>query len=76
MVPAIETNGTPAEVLARRLQENLEARNARGDRRYELALSVGLARYDPERPCSIEELVAQADRAMYEAKYHPPALTC
>ena len=68
VVLAIETNGSPAEVLIHRLQENLEARNAREGRRYELSLSVGLARYDPERPCSIEELLAQADRAMYERK--------
>ncbi|MFQ5814333.1 MAG: PAS domain S-box protein, partial [Anaerolineae bacterium] len=68
VVLAVETNGSPAEVLVHRLQENLEARNARRDRRYELSLSVGLARYDPERPCSIEELLTQADRAMYERK--------
>jgi diguanylate cyclase (GGDEF)-like protein/PAS domain S-box-containing protein len=68
VVLAIETNGSPAEVLTARFQENLETRNAREGRRYELSLSVGLARYDPERPCSIDELVAQADRAMYERK--------
>ncbi len=68
VVLAVETNGSPAEVLIHRLQENLAARNARGGRRYELSFSVGLARYDPERPCSIEELLAQADRVMYEQK--------
>jgi len=68
VVLAVETNGSPAEVLIHRLQENLETRNAREGRRYELSLSVGLARYDPESPCSIDELVAQADRAMYEKK--------
>ena len=62
VVLAVETNGSPAEVLIHRLQENLAARNARGGRRYELSFSVGLARYDPERPCSIEELLAQADQ--------------
>jgi len=68
VVLAIETDGAPAEVLTARLQENLEARNAKGDLRYKLSLSMGLARYDPERGCSIDELVAQADRAMYEQK--------
>jgi diguanylate cyclase (GGDEF)-like protein/PAS domain S-box-containing protein len=68
VVLAIETNGSPAEVLATRFQENLKARNAREDRHYKLSLSVGLARYDPEYPCSIDELLAQADRAMYEQK--------
>ncbi len=68
VVMAIETNGSPAEVLITRLQENLKARNAREDRHYKLSLSVGLARYDPEHPCSIDELLARADKAMYERK--------
>jgi PleD family two-component response regulator len=50
------------------VQENLEVRNARGDRRYKLSLSMGIARYDPEHPCSIDELLARADRLMYEQK--------
>ena len=68
LVLAIETDGFPAKVLTARLQENLEARNAKGDLRYKLSLSIGIARYEPERPCSIDELVARADRAMYEKK--------
>jgi diguanylate cyclase (GGDEF)-like protein/PAS domain S-box-containing protein len=68
VVLAVETNGDGAEILATRLRENLEARNAKGDRRYELSLSVGIARYDPEHPCSIDELVTRADRAMYKRK--------
>jgi diguanylate cyclase (GGDEF)-like protein/PAS domain S-box-containing protein len=68
VVLVIETNGSPAEVLTHRLQENLAARNARGDRPYELSLSIGLARYDPHRSCSIDGLLTQADRAMYEEK--------
>jgi len=68
VVLAIETDGASANVLTARLQENLEARNARRGRRYELSLSVGIASYDPEHPCSIDELVARADRAMYEQK--------
>ena len=68
VVLAIETNGVPAEILITRLQQSLEVRNARKERRYKLSLSVGLARYDPELPCSIDELLARADRAMYEKK--------
>jgi diguanylate cyclase (GGDEF)-like protein/PAS domain S-box-containing protein len=68
VVLAIETDGAPAEVITARLQENLEAHNAREDRRYKLSLSIGIAHYDPEHPCSINELLAQADRAMYEKK--------
>lgn len=68
VVLAIETNGSPAEGLVTRLRENLEALNAQADRRYELSLSVGLAHYDPEDPCSLEDLLTQADREMYEQK--------
>jgi diguanylate cyclase (GGDEF)-like protein/PAS domain S-box-containing protein len=68
VVLVIETDGVSAENLTSRLQQNLEARNARGDRRYKLSLSMGIARYDPEHPCSIDELLAQADRLMYEQK--------
>ncbi len=51
-----------------RLRENLDARNASGDHRFKLSLSVGIARYDPEHPCSIDELLARVDRSMYEKK--------
>jgi diguanylate cyclase (GGDEF)-like protein/PAS domain S-box-containing protein len=69
VVLAVETNGFPAEVLATRLQKSLEARNAKGERPYKLSLSVGLARYDPEHPCSMDDLLMRADRAMYERKW-------
>ena len=55
-----------AENFISRLQECLKARNTRGDCCYKLSLSVGIARYDPEDPCSIEELLAWADILMYE----------
>ena len=31
-------------------------------------LSVGMAQYDPNHPCSIDELLAEADVLMYEHK--------
>jgi len=64
----IETNGASAETLIARLQDKLEAHNATGDGRYKLSLSVGFARYDPEHPEAIDELLARADRFMYEQK--------
>ena len=68
VVLAVETDSANPEVLTARLQENLEARNAKGDHHYRLSLSVGVARCDPEHPCSIDELLAWADRAMYEQR--------
>ncbi|MGH7409793.1 MAG: diguanylate cyclase [Candidatus Methylomirabilis sp.] len=65
---ALETSKDIAEILIARLQENFNARNAKGDRRYTLLISLGIARYDPESPCSIDELLAMADTSMYGQK--------
>lgn len=35
---------------------------------YPLSLSVGFAYYDPENPCTIQELLVKADKYMYENK--------
>lgn len=37
-------------------------------RRYNLSISMGCSYYDPENPCSIDELMARADKLMYEQK--------
>jgi len=67
-VLAIEGRRDSAEMLISRLQENLDTHNARGKCSYELSLSMGIARYDPECPCSIDELLGRADSLMYEQK--------
>lgn len=68
-VLAIEAGQDSADILRTRLQENLDARNAKGGGRpYTLAISVGMARYDPSHPYSIDELMARADASMYEQK--------
>jgi len=58
------------ESLAVRLQEKFSATNSLGNRPYDLSISVGLACFDSEEGHSIEELMARADRAMYENKRH------
>jgi diguanylate cyclase (GGDEF)-like protein/PAS domain S-box-containing protein len=65
---ALETSSYGAERLTLRLLEKLEERNRRGETRYRLSMSIGFARYDPDRPCSIEELLEQGDAMMYERK--------
>ncbi len=67
-VLAIGSRRDSAEMLISRLQENLDSHNAKGKRHYELSLSMGIARYDPECPCSIDELLDRADTLMYEQK--------
>jgi len=67
-VLALEAPESSAQTMVTRLMENLEAHNARGDRYYKLTFSVGSARYDPEAPCSVTDLIKQADSSMYQQK--------
>lgn len=64
----VEDNKAGAEILTTRFQNNLDARNAKEDRRYKLSISIGMARSDPESSHSIDELLARADVLMYEQK--------
>jgi diguanylate cyclase (GGDEF)-like protein/PAS domain S-box-containing protein len=54
--------------LKDRLNLALAARNARPEREYELAFSLGFALYDPRAPLPLEQLISEADARMYEAK--------
>ncbi len=67
VVLAPEASSQTQEVLLRRLEKTLKKSNS-GESRYELSLSVGVARFDPKRAVSLGELMAQADEAMYEQK--------
>jgi diguanylate cyclase (GGDEF)-like protein/PAS domain S-box-containing protein len=57
-----------SETPLARLQTNMDLHNARRDRPYRLAFSVGKADYDPDTPTSIEALMQAADEAMYVQK--------
>ncbi len=57
-----------AEIFIARLQKNLEHHNREETRRYQLSLSVGMARHNPGCPCTIDDLLARADKLMYEQK--------
>ncbi|NBF02979.1 diguanylate cyclase [Pseudomonas sp. Fl5BN2] len=56
----LETSG-----IVSRLGEILDERNATLKRGYDIRFSVGQIEYDPERHAGIEELLADADKAMY-----------
>ena len=66
-VLALEASSQNQEAILRRLETNLKKFNE-DQSRYELTLSVGVARFDPKHPASLGELMAQADQAMYEQK--------
>jgi two-component system cell cycle response regulator len=70
VVVTVGTTKESAEIATSRLKKNLEIHNAEANRSYKLSLSFGLAYYDPEHPCSIDELLVQGDKLMYEQKRH------
>jgi diguanylate cyclase (GGDEF)-like protein len=63
-----EIAGIKNELIAHRLQEHVDARNAQGKGRYRISLSAGVVRYDPQNPCTLADLVAKADTLMYSHK--------
>ncbi|OGW25915.1 MAG: hypothetical protein A2X59_02335 [Nitrospirae bacterium GWC2_42_7] len=58
------------DLIIERLQENLENYNTEKKGAYKLSLSAGISFYDPENPRSIDELLRDADKLMYEQKKH------
>ena len=68
VVPALENRGTDAASGLVRPTANLETFNSSRNSVEPLSISVGFACYQPDQPCSIDELLAQADRLMYKQK--------
>ncbi len=58
------------DTIITRLRGELHDRNALDGRPYRLSLSVGVARFDPVSPPSVEELLATADSMLYQQKRH------
>ena len=67
-VLAVDTEETTPEVMISRLQKVLDTRNAEKGRRYKIRISIGIASYDPENPCSLDKLISRADESMYQQK--------
>jgi diguanylate cyclase (GGDEF)-like protein len=60
--------GETNEIITARISKNLEIHNGERKRSYSLSLSFGLIFYNPMSPCSIDELLAQVDKLMYDQK--------
>lgn len=63
-----DPDGNGEDVFRRRINENLEKHNSRGNRPYHLSLSFGIAKFDHKVPSSIDRLLVQADELMYNEK--------
>ncbi len=68
VVIVMETPETDVDVLTKRLRSNLRAFNKQKKEPYKLALSLGLTQYTHENPCSVDELITEADKLMYKQK--------
>lgn len=68
VVIPVGTAGDDIEKIVDRLEKSLEIYNSERKHDYRLSLSIGVTYYDPENPCSIEELLIQADELMYKHK--------
>ncbi|MHA2218848.1 MAG: diguanylate cyclase domain-containing protein [Candidatus Hodarchaeales archaeon] len=66
----IETPITSIEKLTSRLKLNLKNYNKKADKAYQLSISIGISRYNPENPCSLDKLLSKADKLMYKQKKH------
>jgi diguanylate cyclase (GGDEF)-like protein len=64
---AIEASGQSEASIRERLTDYLNSQGPK-DTHYKVSVSLGTARFDPWNPVSIRELIAEADRAMYQQK--------
>ncbi len=67
VVLSIESSDNSIETINTRLQQRLEAYNAKTNRPYKLMISTGIV-YCEEGYSSIDELIITADKMMYEQK--------
>lgn len=51
-----------------RLQDQVDKHNNERGRRYKISISMGTAYYDPDNPCSLDQLMSRADKLMYDQK--------
>jgi two-component system cell cycle response regulator len=63
----VEAPGRSADAIRRRLQLN-RAICSGTEGLYSLSLSVGVAHFDPDKPVNLQELLRQADAALYQQK--------
>ena len=67
-VMPIGNTGDDVETIISRLQKVVEMDNAKRKREYKLSISTGTAYFNPWSPGTIDELLSQADKSMYEQK--------
>jgi diguanylate cyclase (GGDEF)-like protein len=69
----VGTSKDGINVITTRFLRILSQYNETSGHRWKLSASVGVAYYDPASPCSVDELLRQADASMYQQKNHRKA---
>ena len=64
-----EISRTDGADIMHRVDAAVDRVNATAGRDYELALSAGVAVFDPARPLTLDALISEADRKMYQVKH-------
>lgn len=67
-VLSLENNHQYADSIVNRLKDKINTYNDKSKNSYKLSVSVGFACYDYQNPCSMDEVIAKADKQMYEEK--------
>jgi diguanylate cyclase (GGDEF)-like protein len=68
VVLALEDTAPADELFRTRMRLAVARHNETRNEGYALALSTGVATYDPASPCGLDELMSRADRLMYAEK--------
>jgi diguanylate cyclase (GGDEF)-like protein len=66
---ATEISPTDGTTLIQRIDDAVRRANETPGRAFALSLSAGVALFEPDRPRTLDELIGEADRHMYEAKH-------
>lgn len=67
-VLALEASGESTEFILHRLRERFDEFNRDGREPFQLSVSMGMARHDGEMRVRLEDLLTEADGAMYSEK--------
>jgi len=68
VVLAMDSDAQDRDKVLQRLQAQCARHNRQANAPYQLSMSIGVAHCTVERPCSLDELLAQADAQMYAHK--------
>jgi len=68
IILALETHDNSTDMILERMHEHLETLNRQNKHQYLISVSYGVAHFLMEQPASLEDLIQEADKAMYAQK--------